>query len=142
MQPAESAKKGISMYTRHLLSSCMVAVAATFALVGCGGGGSDSGTSTSAPVSQLVPRGNVNDAKGAYDRIVDGMTSDQAGVFLGTPDYFQKGQPGEIPDGTILDIYQWAFADGSILQLTYKNGRLWVKILGNANQTLSSQRYF
>jgi hypothetical protein len=107
------------------------------------GGGSDSNSSTSTTTtSQLVPRGNVNDAKAAYDRITDGMTPDQVMVFMGKPDYFSKGEPGRTIDGSIQDVYQWAFSDGTVLQLIYKNGRLISKVLGNANQTLESYRFF
>lgn len=122
-------------FTQLLASFCMV-----LAITACGGGGGDStDTNTTSPASQLVHRDNVNDAKGAYDRITDGMSLEQVKVFLGGPDYTNKGT---LPDGTTLDVYQWAFADGTILQLTYRNGRLQWKILGNMNQTLVNHQYF
>jgi hypothetical protein len=130
------------MNKRNFISKFIIMVTTTLTLMACGGGSDSSSSTSNMTTSQLVPRGNVNDAKAAYDRITDGMTPDQVMVFMGNPDYFNKGEPGRTIDGSILDIYKWAFADGTNLQLTYKNGRLWWKILGNQNITLVNQKYF
>jgi hypothetical protein len=97
-------------------NALLAALVCALALTACGGGGSNDD--------------KIQTATEATTKVIATTTPEQAIALFGTPSQNRGVEP--LSDGGTLQVIQWSMPDGTLLQLTYKNGKLWQLITSDA----------
>lgn len=93
----------------------LLIAAAAMSLTACGGGGDDGSS-------------KVQTATQAITQVTATTTPEQAIAIFGTP---STNNSGPVSDGT-LQVIIWTMPDGTLVQMNYKNGKLWQLITSDA----------
>ena len=112
--------------TRRFFAVLATGLVLTLAACGSGSSSSDAGSKAS-----------IDNAKTAYAEIQPGMNKSQVSAIVGTP----VVDNSSVVNGDTYNTVQWKYDDGTTLQVIFKNGVIWTKLIGKNDVTVLVQTY-